>query len=48
MKTKIYCDSAEINQIKKFNKKKIVKVFTTKQSLMRKDGYYTYYPGLSS
>ncbi len=42
MKTKIYCDSAEINQIKKFNKKKIVKGFTTNPSLMRKAGAKDY------
>ena len=45
MPTKIYCDSAEISQIKKFNKKKIVKGFTTNPSLMRKAGakdYKTY------
>ena len=45
MKTKIYCDSADINTIKKFNKKKIVKGFTTNPSLMRKAGakdYKTY------
>ena len=38
MITKIYCDIAELNQIKKFNKKKIVKGFTTNPSLMRKAG----------
>ena len=45
MKTKIFCDIAEINQIKKFNKKKIVKGFTTNPSLMRKAGAknYEYY-----
>ena len=36
MSTKIYCDIADINQIKKFNKKSIVKGFTTNPSLMRK------------
>ena len=36
MKTKILCDIAEIGQIKRFNKKKIVKGFTTNPSLMRK------------
>ena len=34
--TKIFCDIADINLIKKFNKKKIVKGFTTNPSLMRK------------
>ena len=34
--TKIYCDIADINLIKKFNKKKIIKGFTTNPSLMRK------------
>ena len=42
MKTKIFCDIAEINQIKKFNKKKIVKGFTTNPSLMRKAGAKSY------
>ena len=45
MKTKIFCDTAELNLIKKFNKKKIVKGFTTNPSLMRKAGaedYKTY------
>ena len=42
MKTKIYCDIAEIAQIKKFNKKKIVKGFTTNPSLMRKAGAKDY------
>ena len=45
MSTKIFCDIAELNQIKKFNKKKIVKGFTTNPSLMRKAGakdYQTY------
>tara|TARA_X000000950_G_C13742338_1_gene589080 strand:+ start:175 stop:873 length:699 start_codon:yes stop_codon:yes gene_type:complete len=40
--TKIYCDIAELNQIKKFNKKKIVKGFTTNPSLMRKAGAKNY------
>ena len=42
MNTKIFCDVAEINQIKKFNKKKIVKGFTTNPSLMRKAGAKDY------
>tara|TARA_B110000881_G_C18517635_1_gene485789 strand:- start:188 stop:886 length:699 start_codon:yes stop_codon:yes gene_type:complete len=42
MKTKIYCDIADLNQIKKFNKKKIVKGFTTNPSLMRKAGAKNY------
>jgi len=45
MKTKIFCDIAELDLIKKFNKKKIVKGFTTNPSLMRKAGakdYETY------
>ena len=45
MNTKIFCDIADFNQIKKFNKKKIVKGFTTNPSLMRKAGakdYETY------
>ena len=40
--TKIYCDIADIKQIKKFNKKKIVKGFTTNPSLMRKAGAKDY------
>ena len=42
MKTKIFCDIAEINTIKKFNKKKIVDGFTTNPSLMRKAGAKDY------
>jgi len=42
MPTKIYCDIAELSQIKKFNKKKIVKGFTTNPSLMRKAGAKDY------
>ena len=40
--TRIFCDIADINQIKKFNKKKIVKGFTTNPSLMRKAGAKDY------
>ncbi len=42
MKTKIFCDIADISSIKKFNKKKIVKGFTTNPSLMRKAGAKDY------
>ena len=42
MGTQIYCDIADIYQIKKFNKKKIVKGFTTNPSLMRKAGAKDY------
>ena len=42
MKTKIYCDIADISQIKKFNKNKLVKGFTTNPSLMRKAGAKNY------
>ena len=42
MKTKIFCDTAELDQIKLFNKKKIVKGFTTNPSLMRKAGAKDY------
>ena len=42
MKTKIFCDIADINLIKKFNRKKIVKGFTTNPSLMRKAGAKNY------
>ena len=40
--TKIFCDIADHNLIKKFNKKKIVKGFTTNPSLMRKAGAKNY------
>ena len=45
MNTKIFCDIAELNLIEKFNKKKVVKGFTTNPSLIRKAGakdYKTY------
>ena len=42
MNTKIFCDIAELSQIKKFNKKKIVNGFTTNPSLMRKAGAKDY------
>ena len=42
MKTKIFCDIAELDQIKRFNKKTIVKGFTTNPSLMRKAGAKDY------
>ena len=42
MNTKIFCDIAELSQIKKFNKKKIVKGFTNNPRLMRKDGAKDY------
>jgi len=42
LKTKIFCDIAELNLIRKFNKKKIVKGFTTNPSLMRKAGAKDY------
>jgi len=32
IKTKIFCDIAELKQIRKFDKKKIVKGFTTNPS----------------
>ena len=40
--TKIFCDIADKNLIRKFNKKKIVKGFTTNPSLMRKAGAKNY------
>ena len=40
--TKIYCDIADINLIKRFNKKKIVKGFTTNPSLIRNAGAKNY------
>ncbi len=42
MNIKIFCDIADLNLIKKFNKKKIVKGFTTNPSLMRKAGARDY------
>ena len=42
MNTKIFCDIPELKTIKKFNKKKIVKGFTTNPSLMRKAGAKDY------
>jgi len=42
MNIKIFCDIAELDQIKKFNRKKIVKGFTTNPSLMRKAGAKDY------
>ena len=42
MKTKIFCDIAELDLIKKFNKKKIVKGFTTNPSLIRNAGAKNY------
>jgi len=41
-KTKIFCDIAELKQIKKFDKKTIVKGFTTNPSLMKKAGAKDY------
>ena len=40
--TKIFCDIADINLIKKFKSKKIVKGFTTNPSLIRKAGAKNY------
>ena len=42
MNTKIFCDIADLSLIKRFNKKKIVKGFTTNPSLMRKAGAKDY------
>ena len=42
MGTKIFCDIADLNNIKKFNKLKIVKGFTTNPSLIRKAGAKNY------
>ena len=42
MNTKIFCDIADLKFIKKFNKKIIVKGFTTNPSLMRKAGAKDY------
>ena len=40
--TKIFCDIADINLIKKFDRKKIVRGFTTNPSLIRKAGANNY------
>ncbi len=42
MRVKIFCDIADVDLIKKFNTKKIVKGFTTNPSLMRKAGAKDY------
>ena len=42
MSIKIFCDIADLSTIKKFNKKKTVKGFTTNPSLMRKAGAKDY------
>ncbi len=42
MNTKIFCDIADLKIIKQFNKKSIVKGFTTNPSLMRKSGAKNY------
>ena len=42
MSTKIFCDIADLSSIKKFNKKTVVKGFTTNPSLMRKAGAKNY------
>ena len=41
-KIKIFCDIAELSKIRKFNKKKNVKGFTTNPSLMKKAGAKNY------
>ena len=41
--TKIFCDIADIKLIKKFNRKKIVKGFTTNPTLFRKAGAKNYF-----
>ena len=42
MSIKIFCDIADLNLIKRFNKLKIIKGFTTNPSLMRKAGAKDY------
>jgi len=42
MSIKIFCDIADLNLIKKFNKQTIVKGFTTNPTLMRKAGAKNY------
>ena len=40
--TKVFCDIADINVIRNFTRKKIVKGFTTNPTLMRKAGAKNY------
>ena len=42
LKTKIFCDSADIKVIKKLNKNPLVRGFTTNPSLMRLSGAKNY------
>ena len=42
MSIKIFCDIADLETIKRFNRKSIVKGFTTNPSLMRKAGAKNY------
>ena len=42
MSTKIFCDIAELDKVRQFNRKNIVKGFTTNPSLMRKAGATNY------
>ena len=42
MNVKVFCDIADLSLIKKFNKRQIVKGFTTNPSLMRKAGAKNY------
>ena len=42
MSIKIFCDIADLKLIKRFNKKNLVKGFTTNPSLMRKAGAKDY------
>ena len=42
LKTKIFCDSADIKEIKKLNKNPLVSGFTTNPSLMKLSGAKNY------
>ena len=42
MNIKVFCDIADLENIKKFNRNKFVKGFTTNPSLMRKAGAKDY------
>jgi transaldolase len=42
MRIKIFCDTADLSSIRKYNKKNIIKGFTTNPSLMRKAGATDY------
>ena len=42
LKTKIFCDTADVNEIEKLNKNPLVRGFTTNPSLMKNFGAKSY------